>query len=129
MAQAINILAEKDDKKRSAAHSPDSDQSIDETILSRRPYNRKNRSNTFSNIALDPYVGKLRCRLDTNLNHLPIKCMKDANCQLHYWLHKSKFRQQLMTCPTCNVNLCIYCYKIFHDVPNLKYLEDKLKPS
>ena len=88
--------------------------------------NKKNSTMTVK--ALDPYSGCLRCRLDHNLNHLPIKNDKPKNnCQLHYWANKQKVRAQLMKCGTCNVTLCITCYKIFHEVAQLKTNKVKWK--
>ena len=57
------------------------------------------KKSTITDKALDPYIGNLRCRLDTSLNHLPEKKNKpDNNCQLHYWFNKTKCRAQLMRC-------------------------------
>ena len=81
----------------------------------------RQKNSTITDKALDPYIGNLRCRLDTSLNHLPEKNNKpDKNCQLHYWFDKTKSRAQLMRCLSCNVTLCISNYKSFHEVPFLK---------
>ena len=70
--------------------------------------------------ALDPYTGMLRYRLDHTLLHFPVPNKKvHANCQLHLWMTKKKYRKQLMQCPVCNVVLCIECYRPFHVIPNL----------
>ena len=80
---------------------------------------------TFSNRSLDPYIGALRCRLDRNLDHLPVENDKPhANCQLHFYLSKVKRRSKMMKCNTCNARLCIDCYKKFHTVPDLKTQKD-----
>ena len=97
--------------------------SIASNIISRKRkmkyIDRKN--NTFSIKSLDPYQGTLRYRLETTLTHLPVKNDKPENsCQLHYWFEKSKYRAQLLRCPTCNVTLCVDCYKYFHETPIIK---------
>ena len=99
--------------------------SVAASIISRRDSFKLTRSATISNNALDPYTGYLRCRLDRSLNHLPVQTMKpEANCQLHNWAKKSKYRKQLMKCPTCNVIICLDCYKKFHEVSDLSVLKD-----
>ena len=86
--------------------------------------NRK-RNSTLSDLSLDPYCGAVRCRLDTRLNHLPEEEERgEAQCQMHYWKNKSKYRKQLMKCATCQVTLCLKCYKIFHDRPDLTPLKE-----
>ena len=86
--------------------------------------NRK-RNSTLSDLSLDPYCGAVRCRLDTRLNHLPEEEERgEAQCQMHYWKNKSKYRKQLMKCATCQVTLCLKCYKIFHDRPDLTSLKE-----
>ena len=95
---------------------------IAESAATRRKIIVNNKKNsTINNKALDPYSGILRCRLNSNLNHLPIRNDKpENNCQLCYWISKQKVRAQLMKCCTCNVTLCIDCYKKFHEVAQLQ---------
>ena len=74
---------------------------------------------------LDPYTGVLRCRLNTSLCHLPEENKKnEANCQLCNWAIKKKNRSRLMTCPTCNIILCLTCYKKFHLVADLNVFKN-----
>ena len=96
--------------------------SIASSIVAKRRIKFVQRKNsTITDKALDSYIGNLRCRLDTSLNHLPEKSNKpDNNCELHYWFDKTKCRAQLMRCLSCNVILCISCYKSFYEVPFLK---------
>ena len=83
------------------------------------------RNATLSDLSLDPYSGSLRCRLDLQLTHLPEEEVKgETSFQMHYWMNKSKYRKQLMKCATCQVTLCLKCYKIFHDRPDLMSLKD-----
>ena len=117
--------AKKSDLQSRASTKNDSimSESIASSIVSRKRkmkyIDRKNI--TFSTRSLDPYQGALRCRLDVTLTHLPVKNDKpENNCQLHYWLEKSKYRAQLLRCPTCNVTLCVDCYKFFHETPIIK---------
>ena len=104
-------------------------ESIASNIVSRKRQmkyiDRKN--NTVSAKSLDPYQGALRCRLDVTLSHLPVKNEKAENsCQLHYWLAKSKYRAQLLRCPTCNVTLCVDCYKHFHETPIIRGCKNRI---
>ena len=96
-----------------------SDRSIITRLSTVPPAPKK--SSTCSDRSLDPYNGALRCRLDTCLNHFPVENGKsEANCQLHFYTSRKKVRSQLMKCETCNVILCIQCYRKFHEIPNLK---------
>lgn len=69
---------------------------------------------------LDPKNGNLWCQLDSSYDHLPEKpkC-KRPKCQLHRWSGKEEHRW-VMHCPTCLVHLCIFCYKKFHMIRDLK---------
>jgi hypothetical protein len=63
--------------------------------------------------------GALRCRLDTTMSHLPSrKRGKRPQCALHNWIDARK-NTDILYCQSCNINLCIDCYEIFHTVPNL----------
>ena len=58
--------------------------------------------------------------MDTSLDHLPEENDKEeGSCQIHYWQTKTKYRKQLLKCVTCQVCICIKCYKTFHTRPNL----------
>ena len=61
-------------------------------------------------------TGGLKMRLDTTINHLPIKSRTRSRCALHSWASERKQQTEafVMYCPTCNVNLCIDCYNFFH---------------
>ena len=75
--------------------------------------------------SMHPYSGSLRFRLDRGLSHFPLPVKKKhSNCQLHMWTHKIKYRKQMILCETCNVTLCVDCFKPFHVIPNLKNQED-----
>ena len=95
--------------------------SVASTIISPRKTYLNQKNSAFTEKTLDPYNGALQCRLDHQLNHLPIKNDKpENNCQLHYWSDKTKVQAQLMKCMTCNVTLCLSCYKPFHEIAALK---------
>ena len=49
-----------------------------------------------------------------------------TRCDLHKWLG-SQSRAQVMKCETCNVNLCIDCYRLFHVEPKLVERREELK--
>ena len=83
---------------------------------------RNKKSTSFSDSALDPFKGSLRCRLDhANVKHMPTRVIKSTKggsnkyCQLHYWATKKKHFADLMRCDACEVNLCVDCYSIFHE--------------
>ncbi len=77
------------------------------------------RAPRLDNNALCPDNGRLKNRLDTTLNHMPIVPpgkKGDANCQLHRWAHKIQTsqhnippgaRQHVMMCRECRVNICL----------------------
>ena len=86
---------------------------------------KRKKNTTLTDNSLDPYNGTLCCRLNCKLNHLPEETeSKEASCQFHYYKSKSKYRKQLMSCPSCQVVLCLQCYKIFHTTPDLTTLKD-----
>ena len=81
---------------------------------------KKKKCNTITNNTMDPYTGKLRCRLDRTLCHLPEQVKSEhVQCAMHSWLCKVKKRSQLMHCRACDINLCLDCYKPFHQIPNI----------
>ena len=68
--------------------------------------------------SLHPTSGKLSCRLNTAVQHLPEqKKGKRLRCALHRW---SRDRQPpevfagVILCSVCRVHLCINCYNLFH---------------
>ena len=73
--------------------------------------------------------------------HLPVECKRvtgnvnkvtkkpvrsQTKCDLHNYL-KGQSRKKMMYCPTCNTNLCIDCYKLFHEEPNIVGKKKSLK--
>lgn len=81
---------------------------------------RPSRCARLTDDSLSP-TGGLKMRLDTTINHLPIKAQKRSRCALHSWASERKQRTEafVMYCPTCNVNLCIDCYNFFHHTPDI----------
>ena len=76
--------------------------------------------NVVNDNLMDPYNGKLRCRLRYELSYWPVQVSSQyAQCQMHNWLEKVKYRGQMMHCEMCNVSLCLDCYKPFHNVPTI----------
>ena len=89
-------------------------------VSTRRQLNMDSRNIRFTEQTLNPYDGLLRCRLDNKLSHLPEKSTKiDPQCQLHYYFYKKKMKAQILKCSSCNVTLCVGCYKLFHEVPSI----------
>ena len=66
---------------------------------------------------LDPVHGRLRCRLNSKIPHLPHDNVKKTRskalrCALHRWSDRNaQVKQDVMVCSTCGVALCIWCYK------------------
>ena len=64
--------------------------------------------------------GELRICLQRG-QHWPIshQYKKEARYQLHYWATDTKYRAQFIFCQTCEVTLCLKCFKLFHIVEDL----------
>ena len=115
-------------RKNATTTSSNSGSSI--SVISRlRPSGRVSKvakNITFTDRTLDPYMGALRCRLDTHLSHLPeFSNNKVSNCQLCYWKSKSRVRGHVMKCSSCQIHLCLECYKPFHEQVNLQTVKEK----
>ena len=66
-----------------------------------------------SDVSLGPR-GAMSIRLDTQYDHLPQRPqIKKTIFVLHRW-GGFEMRASIGYCATCNVNLCIDCYKMFH---------------
>jgi hypothetical protein len=67
---------------------------------------------------LHPITGKLSCRLNTSVQHLPEKKKGKRNrCALHRWARDRDPPEVfggVILCSVCQVHLCISCYNIFH---------------
>ena len=82
--------------------------------------------------------GKYTKRLFNPRAHFPKECVligaddkgkrvrKQPSCGLHGWLGKQS-RNKILHCSTCNVNLCVDCYEIFHNEADLVAKKDELK--
>ena len=91
--------------------------------------NKRKKAIRFNEKTLNPVTGSLKIRLDTSYSHLPkpnLDVIKKSSfrCQLHRFYNRSiEYTDRVMVCETCNVSLCLYCYKGFHTqkhVPDLK---------
>ena len=70
--------------------------------------------------------GALNCRLDTTLSHLPSKKRgSKSQCALHRWTG-NRMEAGIMHCRSCNINLCLDCYEIFHTHSNLIATKEQL---
>ena len=101
----------------------------------------KKRALKIDNKALTPTRGRMKVRLDTSRNHMPLVPQgKPHNnvCQLHRWVDKelnpitdvkgrkkntkpAGARTNVMICTVCNVNLCIRCWENFDAKERLRY--------
>ena len=77
-----------------------------------------------------------RLKIDTVQNHLAEPSpRKKGGCQLHKWVLQGvksfrlhgRVKGQLAYCGTCNVILCVWCYKTFHTVFDLNSVKKKFK--
>jgi hypothetical protein len=68
--------------------------------------------------ALDPKKGSLSCRLNHfGLHHCPELPPpgKVFKCALHRWFNRDwQYKEGIVTCTICRVNLCVPCFKLFH---------------
>ena len=95
------------------------------------------RKRKFTDVSLGPR-GHYQIRLFDHTKHLPVQCKLVTNnatgqpvrsqtkCDLHNYL-KGQSRYKMMYCPACNANLCINCYKLFHEEPDIVEKKKSLK--
>ena len=95
------------------------------------------RKRKFTDVSLGPR-GHYQIRLFDHTKHLPVQCKLVTNnatgqpvrsqtkCDLHNYL-KGQSRYKMMYCPACNANLCINCYKLFHEEPDIVGKKKSLK--
>ena len=84
------------------------------------------RATAFTDDSLSPN-GQLKIRLNVAADHYPIPPSSTrARCALHRWVDNESLKQ-VMKCTTCNVHLCIQCYKLYHTVPDLISIKQHLK--
>ena len=70
--------------------------------------------------------GALQCRLNTTMSHLPSRKRGiRPQCALHSWTG-SRNQSDILYCRTCNINLCVDCYKIFHTRSDLVGTKEQL---
>ena len=74
-------------------------------------------------------TGKLRICLNRCLDHLPEAAESKARCALHWWACKKKIEAQILVCLSCNVNLCVQCFALFHRTPDLVSMKQRIKNS
>jgi len=70
--------------------------------------------------------GALRYRLDHSLPHYPVLPSKMAykskpRCAIHRWAtnRKKERKSNVFCCRSCQVSLCIDCFELFHEDPDL----------
>ena len=88
-------------------------------IVSNREYAQNRRGAVISDKSMCPggFLGVTR--LDRSFDHIPIEARCNTadkpklKCAMHRWLGDRK-EGKLSYCRTCNVNLCIDCYDLFH---------------
>jgi hypothetical protein len=92
---------------------------------------KKSKNIQFNDEVLDPFKGRLKCRLDhKHVMHMPSKVENSQHkyCQLCYWGTKKKKFKDLLRCEACAVNICIDCYAIFHQEESIVAKKKKYFP-
>ena len=88
-------------------------------------YNKQQKKHcrTLTQASLDSGKFGLRLIHTGDCTHLPTPVhSKHSECQLHKWANK-RTRKQVMSCPDCNLTLCVTCYKPFHTIHNLNSIK------
>lgn len=76
-----------------------------------------------TNETMGPH-GVLSKRYNLDLNHFPHEAKERAYCGLHKWVDDTVTQRNVLT---CNVNLCVKCYGIFHKIRNVNELKKAFK--
>lgn len=81
----------------------------------------------FMKNSLNPYVGKLCCCLDRTVDHISVgqPSLHLARCQLHKYFGVET-EKKLLYCPGCGVNICGYCYRMYHTIEDLDECKDEV---
>ena len=93
-----------------------------ECTISTITTSESSRHTKITNTSLHPSTGSLRCRLNTTVQHLPMKSKNQKpRCQLHSWAkggNAPKVMSGVITCQICQFDLCLDCYRLFHTEAN-----------
>ena len=102
------------------------DYALHSTSTAKKARKQIMRNSQITDESLDPEFGRLR--LNKHLDHLPAETSSStsARCQFHRWLGHETCKS-VSFCAACNVNLCVHCYKIFHQEEHLVAQKDALK--
>ena len=99
---------------------------VTEPSVPTQPTKKLKRTVRMSDDALDPTAGKLSCRLDHTLDHIPIRPHNSkVRCSIHRWVGVET-QKDVFLCPSCDVNLCVDCYHIFHHTENMVMMKKSL---
>ena len=118
----VSVQAEVDSSSSSSSSS-----SSYETVAS-------NKNKSITELALHPINGSLKVRLNDFMNHLPVVSQnKRPKCQLHRWARGRDAKEvrgvKVVHCNACNVDLCLSCWKKFHECANLVEIKDEIAKS
>ena len=104
------------------------DSALHSTSTAKKARKQIMRNSQITDDSLHPEFGRLRLRLNKHLDHLPAETNSStsARCGFHRWLGHETCKS-VSFCATCNVNLCVRCYKIFHQEEHLVEQKDALK--
>ena len=78
---------------------------------------------------LDQFTGELRMRLDNDFHFPMVPERKYPVCSLCRWVEedrKKRTRGAIVACDKCLVNLCVSCFKPFHQVADVKHLQSQV---
>jgi len=91
-----------------------------------------NKATRVNNSMLDPTHGTLKIQLSDDSHWHVHSTAKDAICSLHQWAlgcARTKHHNSIMHCDHCNVNLCLVCFKIFHNISDVKKLKSEVEKA
>ena len=85
---------------------------------------KQQRCAPLNDAALCTRAGAYKHRLSVSQGaHLPMTpTANDPRCSLHSWAKNMKIRKQIVKCETCDIHLCVECYKNFHTIQDVHTL-------
>ena len=86
----------------------------------------KSKKNVYDNI-LDP-CGDLYIQSEKITDHLTYSAEGKARFRLHRWVRIETLKN-VIHCSTCNINLCVFCYCLFHFDGDIAKIEDSVSTT
>ena len=67
--------------------------------------------------------GDLYLQSEKGIDHIKDSSEGKARCSLQIWVG-IETQKDVMRCPTCNVNLCVLCYRLFNSDVDIAKIQD-----